>query len=49
MEAYEKGKQIEPNVSPVALLKRYDRLRADRTNWDTMWGRVSHIFNAWQD
>ena len=41
MEAYEKGKQIEPNVSPVALLKRYDRLRADRTNWDTMWEELA--------
>ena len=41
MEAYENGKQVEPTVSPVALLKRYDRLRADRTNWDTMWEELA--------
>ena len=41
MEAYEKGKQAEPIVSPVALLKRYDRLRSDRTNWDTMWEELA--------
>ena len=41
MEAYEKGKQVEPTVSPVALLKRYDRLKSDRTNWDTMWEELA--------
>ena len=41
MEAYEKGKQAEPTVSPVALLKRYDRLKSDRTNWDTMWEELA--------
>jgi len=48
MEAYEKGKQAEPIVSPVALLKRYDRLRSDRTNWDTLWEELA-LPNAWQD
>ena len=40
---YEKepGKQIEPTASPIALLKRYDRLRSDRTNWDTMWEELA--------
>ena len=40
---YEKepGKQIEPTVSPIALLKRYDRLKGDRTNWDTMWEELA--------
>ena len=40
---YEKdsGKQVEPTVSPVALLKRYDRLKSDRTNWDTMWEELA--------
>ena len=35
------GKQAEPTASPIALLKRYDRLRSDRTNWDTMWEELA--------
>ena len=40
---YEKeaGKQVEPTISAVALLKRYERLKNDRTNWDTMWEELA--------
>ena len=29
------------NVSPEALLKRYDRLKSDRVNWDQMWEELA--------
>ena len=29
------------NVSPEALLKRFDRLKADRSNWDQMWEELA--------
>ena len=38
---YEAGKQVEPTISPIALLKRYDRLKSDRTNWETMWEELA--------
>jgi len=41
MEAYEKGKQIEPSASPVALLNRYYRLKTDRINWDRIWEELA--------
>jgi hypothetical protein len=29
------------NISPEALIKRHDRLKADRANWDQMWEELS--------
>jgi len=29
------------NVSPEALLKRYERLKSDRVNWDQMWEELA--------
>ena len=29
------------NVSPTALIKRYDRLKSDRINWDSMWEELA--------
>ena len=36
-----KSKTISPTVSPVSLLKRYDRLKSDRVNWDQMWEELA--------
>jgi len=36
-----KSKTISPSVSPIALLKRYDRLKSDRVNWDQMWEELA--------
>ena len=33
-------KNVSP-VSPIALLKRYDRLKADRHNWDQLWEELA--------
>ena len=35
------GTAKTPTADPVALLKRYDRLRADRVNWDSMWEELA--------
>ena len=31
----------EINVSPAALIKRYDRLKSDRINWDSLWEELA--------
>ena len=31
----------EFNVSPESLIKRYDRLKSDRVNWDQMWEELA--------
>jgi len=36
-----KNKIISPAVSPAALLKRYERLKSDRANWDTLWEELA--------
>jgi hypothetical protein len=36
-----KTKTQSPSVSPIALLKRYDRLKGDRTNWDQLWEELA--------
>ena len=40
---YEKkpGTTKTPTADPVALLKRYDRLKSDRVNWDSMWEELA--------
>ena len=40
---YEKkpGAAKKPTADPVALLKRYDRLKSDRVNWDSMWEELA--------
>tara|TARA_R110002126_G_scaffold20890_2_gene76519 strand:+ start:1653 stop:3302 length:1650 start_codon:yes stop_codon:yes gene_type:complete len=40
---YEKegGTAIEQNVTPESIIKRYDRLKSDRVNWDQMWEELA--------
>ena len=40
---YEKeaGPIIQKNITPEALLKRYDRLKGDRVNWDQLWEELA--------
>tara|TARA_B110000037_G_scaffold175768_1_gene200483 strand:+ start:1067 stop:2716 length:1650 start_codon:yes stop_codon:yes gene_type:complete len=40
---YEKegGTAVEQNVTPESIIKRYDRLKSDRVNWDQMWEELA--------